>query len=613
MAGEAAWGAGREVRAALLGSSSREAEERVARVTEIPLDQALSFTLGLGVLGAAEELTTAAFRLSETGRGAGLAAAQIARAARGSAEYAALRDEARAASAELAALAQGGASVDEFHAARMRREAAEQGLSGLARELAGDGFAGLEVEVGPIAARLGEGDGLVAFRLYTRSWLEPQEGGADDGGPALKPRARENLGAFVLARSKDDAEPRLAFVDLGAADDLEAIASEWRAAIRATPERGIGVPDAGEDPALEIGRRLRVAVWDPLLGALGDAERVVVCLDDVLHLVPLDALPLDGGGELLGERWRIETRLALWELLDVPGPLGSASALVSLGGASFNSAPTALGARDLAALEPGEDVQPADAGVSEIALLRGGAWERGFAPLPHTRSEAQGLAELFDEVFDGEAPALVLERRRASREALVEAAPKARFLHVATHGWFAPESVRSWAERDANAGADVLAPRSDADEVVRGMSPMLLCGLALAGANLPADSLGRVPGLMTAEELSGLDLTNCELAVLSACDTNVGERRAGQGVASLQKALHMAGARSVITSLWKVPDEATAELMLDFYRRLWVERKPKHQALWEAKLRLRRATDEIGRPLYTVRDWAAWVLTGEPD
>ena len=158
-----------------------------------------------------------------------------------------------------------------------------------------------------------------------------------------------------------------------------------------------------------------------------------------------------------------------------------------------------------------------------------------------------------------------------------------------------------------------LGLRMSGEEQVKGMSPMLLCGLALAGANLPENELGRTPGLITAEELAALDLTHCELAVLSACDTNVGERRAGQGVASLQRALQMAGARSVITSLWKVPDEATRELMADLYRRIWVEGKPRHQALWEAKMRLRAAKDARGHPRHAPRDWAAWVLTGEQD
>lgn len=62
-----------------------------------------------------------------------------------------------------------------------------------------------------------------------------------------------------------------------------------------------------------------------------------------------------------------------------------------------------------------------------------------------------------------------------------------------------------------------------------------------------------------------------------------------------------------------MPDQATKELMLDFYRRVWFERKSKGQALWEAKTRLRHAKDETGKPKYTTRDWAAWVLTGSSD
>ena len=141
---------------------------------------------------------------------------------------------------------------------------------------------------------------------------------------------------------------------------------------------------------------------------------------------------------------------------------------------------------------------------------------------------------------------------------------------------------------------------------VTGMAPMLLCGLALAGANQPMNSLGRRPGILTAEELCSLDLSSCDLAVLSACETNVGIRSAGVGIQSLKAALHAAGVRTAVTSLWKVDDAATRKLMELFYTYLWMDEMPKAKALWKAKKALR---DE-GHP---VRDWAAWVLSGDPD
>lgn len=113
-------------------------------------------------------------------------------------------------------------------------------------------------------------------------------------------------------------------------------------------------------------------------------------------------------------------------------------------------------------------------------------------------------------------------------------------------------------------------------------------------------------GIMTAEDLATLDLSNCELAVLSACETNVGLRRAGQGIQSLQAALHTAGARTAITSLWRVDDAASRRLMELFYTKLWQEKLGKADALWEAKMALRAEE-------HPVRDWAGWILTGDPD
>ena len=137
--------------------------------------------------------------------------------------------------------------------------------------------------------------------------------------------------------------------------------------------------------------------------------------------------------------------------------------------------------------------------------------------------------------------------------------------------------------------------------MVRGFAPETLCGLALSGANGRKDALGRAPGRITAEELSALELTSCELAVLSACETNVGLRLAGQGILSLQSALHAAGARATIASMWKVDDAATLELMQRMYAALWGDGLSLPDALWRAKSELR----ELG---YPVRDWAAWTL-----
>ena len=81
---------------------------------------------------------------------------------------------------------------------------------------------------------------------------------------------------------------------------------------------------------------------------------------------------------------------------------------------------------------------------------------------------------------------------------------------------------------------------------------------------------------------------------------------AGQGIQSLQAALYAAGARTSITSLWKVDDAATRKLMELLYTNLWLEKMPKAEALWQAKVALR----EAGHP---VRDWAGWVLTGDPE
>jgi CHAT domain-containing protein len=137
---------------------------------------------------------------------------------------------------------------------------------------------------------------------------------------------------------------------------------------------------------------------------------------------------------------------------------------------------------------------------------------------------------------------------------------------------------------------------------------LLRSGLALAGVNtwlqhgqLPAEA---EDGLLTAEDVSGMDLLDTELVVLSACETGLGEVRTGEGIFGLQRAFILAGARTLVMSLWKVDDEATRLLMEEFYRRV-LAGQGRADAVREAQLAVRAKYPD---PYY----WGAFVCLGNP-
>jgi CHAT domain-containing protein len=139
-------------------------------------------------------------------------------------------------------------------------------------------------------------------------------------------------------------------------------------------------------------------------------------------------------------------------------------------------------------------------------------------------------------------------------------------------------------------------------------NPLLRSGLLLAGFNtwftggaLPAEA---EDGILTAEDVSGLDLLATELVVLSACETGLGEVRTGEGVFGLRRAFVLAGAKTLVMSLWKVPDAQTRELMEDFYRRI-LQGQGRVAALRAAQLAMKAKYPD---PFY----WGAFICQGDP-
>jgi CHAT domain-containing protein len=177
-----------------------------------------------------------------------------------------------------------------------------------------------------------------------------------------------------------------------------------------------------------------------------------------------------------------------------------------------------------------------------------------------------------------------------------------RILHLATHGFFLPDEPAPAAASDPGAPAapGVSVPAAGAGPGRE--NPLLRSGLALAGANKLRS--GDDDGILTAMEASGLDLWGTKLVVLSACETGVGTVTNGEGVYGLRRALVIAGAESLVTTLWQVDDLATRDLMTGYYRKL-AAGKGRSAALHDTQLEL-AAQPKYAHPFY----WASFLAAG---
>jgi CHAT domain-containing protein/Tfp pilus assembly protein PilF len=467
-------------------------------------------------------------------------------------------------------------------------------------------FAAVQTAIPPDAA-------LIEFAIYRP--FDPKT--ADNKKAFGEPR----YVAYIVRRQ---AEVR--WKELGEAKVIDGAIDALRAALRDPKRRDVE----------RLARTVDEKIMQPVRPLLGDATQLLISPDGALNLIPFEAL-VDDQNRYLVERFSCTYLTSGRDLLRLQVAREAKSKPLVVANPSFGEPPTELLATTTKPTAPGSRRRSVTTGrdLSEVY----------FAPLGGTAEEARSIQTLFPD-------ANVLTGAQAT-ESAVKQINAPRVLHLATHGFFLSEpgavATGSTAPRGTSAPKVVAtgspAPRgTSAPKVVatgspaqvttttsntntksapkavatgpptqvttRGISanskianPLLRSGLALAGANLHHNS--NDDGILTALEASGLNLWGTKLVVLSACDTGVGEVRNGEGVYGLRRAFVLAGAESLVMSLWPVSDYTTRELMTNYYRNL-KQGMGRGESLRQVQLDMLKRNPKL-HPFY----WANFIQSGE--
>lgn len=428
-----------------------------------------------------------------------------------------------------------------------------------------------------------------ALIAYARHGLYPQ---------ALAPGGEMVSEPFYSALLFTAGMEHPAIVALGTAREIEDLVRRWREEVIQGLSFPGRAPAAAEAAVRALGGELRDKIWRPLMRQLSSVERVFVVPDGALHLVNFSALPSTNESYLVENGPQPHYLSAERDLVVLAQRTKKRGApkLLALGGPDYDDVTRFAALRGADERPLAIFLQPVARVVSSLNPFRGGSSPCAtfrsltFENLPAAKSEVEEIAQLWRRTL-GKASAIQLTGAGATEGAFKKLAVGRTVLHLATHGFFFSGLCEPAANRREN--------------------PLLLSGLALAGANHRKEAAAdEEDGILTAEEIGALDLATVDWAVLSGCDTGVGEVRAGEGVFGLRRAFRLAGVGTLIMSLWPVEDRAAGQWMEALYDGRLVQGLGTADAVRAAHLAVlhrRRDAGESTHPFY----WAAFVAAGD--
>lgn len=403
---------------------------------------------------------------------------------------------------------------------------------------------------------------FVRFQLYNKRWTDTMV-----------------YAAYIL--SKNDSIP--IFVPLCEEKQLQKIfdsAGTTATAMVSKFYRGLEVKN--KNTAGALGTELYKLIWQPLEPYLKNVKKVSYSPAGKLYSIAFHALPVDTTMVLM-DKYQLQQYTSTRQVVlrNSETKIVKPASITLFGNASFTM--------DSLQLAKQKSNQPT-AGSIYTPPTRGNN-NSTWSDLPGTAQEVSTIKRVFEENKVSTKSFTQISASEENLKAVSGNSPQ--ILHIATHGFFLSEPDKKRKENNIdNENTYTLAE-----------DPLLRSGLILSGGNYawsgkaPID--GVEDGIVTAYEISQLNLSNTELVVLSACETALGDVKGSEGVFGLQRAFKMTGVKKMIVSLWQVPDKETAELMTAFYS-YWMKGKTISDAFAQAQADMRKKYS----PFY----WAAFVL-----
>ena len=341
--------------------------------------------------------------------------------------------------------------------------------------------------------------------------------------------------------------------------------------------------------------RLFDILWRPLLDELKEAKNIYFSPVSSLHQIGIEYLP---GMELYNVYRLSSTR----ELVAQKKNRGNLSLNATLyGGLKFELTSTERNAIQKEQTKPSQTFRDIP-DLASLRDLRGSV--RHMPVLEGSQKEVVDIDSLMRRRKINVTTLVGTDGTEESFKAL--SGQHKSIIHISTHGFYQPEEQKIFSDNDLSSYMTLLG-ESDKHVQTQEDHSLSRSGLLMTGS---ADYIfGRINGLdmddgiLTAREISRMDLSGLDLVVLSACETGLGDI-SGEGVFGLQRGFKKAGAQTLLVSLWKVEDDATQLLMTAFYRNL-LSGQTKRQAFFNAQQELRKA--EGGR-FNRYECWAAFVM-----